>query len=320
MLVRFWGTRGSLPVAMRADAVRGKIAKALKASRGKDLSDDTKIDSFIESDLDFSVSGTFGGASSCVEIDLGNDEFIVCDMGSGLREFGLSSLPKVATGSKSGRYNIFLSHPHWDHIMGFPFFAPAFVPTNSLHFYGGHDIEAALRRQQEDPSFPVPLEWMGASREFTLMTEGETAGFPDWSVTMKKQPHHGDSFGYRFEHRDKVVVYTTDAEHKLEDMEGMDAHIEFMRDADVVIFDTMYSMADAISVKQDWGHSSNTVAVDMCHQANVKQLVMFHHEPVHSDAMIVQTHRETMRYEELVRPGEAALTVSCAYDGMEITV
>ena len=320
MLVRFWGTRGSLPVAMKAGAVRGKIADALKAAQGRDLSSDAEIEAFIDNELEFAVAGTYGGASSCVEIDLGNDEFILCDMGSGLREFGLNSIPMVSSGAKSGRYNFFLSHPHWDHIMGFPFFAPAFMPNNALHFYGGHDIEAALRRQQDDPSFPVPLDWMGAPREFNRMQEGAALDFADWSVTMKKQPHHGDSYGYRFQHNDKVVVYTTDAEHKLEDPEGMDAHIAFMKDADLVVFDTMYSMADAISVKQDWGHSSNTVAVDMCHQAGVKQLVMFHHEPVYSDAMIQQTHKETVRYEELVRPGEAALTVSCAYDGLEITV
>lgn len=320
MLVRFWGTRGSLPVAMKAGAVRSKIADALKASLGKDLSSDDAVEAFIDDELDFSVAGTYGGASSCVEIDLGNDEFFICDMGSGLREFGLESLSKVAGGEKTGRYNVFLSHPHWDHIMGFPFFAPAFVPTNSLHFYGGHDIEGALRRQQENPSFPVPLDWMGAPREFTLMEEGVAIELGDCTVRMKQQPHHGNSYGYRFEHAGKTVVYTTDAEHKLEDIDGMKAHIEFMRDADVVIFDTMYSMADAISVKQDWGHSSNIVAVDMCHQANVKQLVMFHHEPVHDDAMIQQTHQETIRYEELVRPEETALTVSCAYDGLEISV
>lgn len=318
MQVKFWGTRGSLPVAMKADKVRDKIVQALQAARGKDLGDDQAIADFVDNDLDFSVAGTYGGASSCVEIDFGNDEFVICDMGSGLREFGIDSLRRINEGGKKGAYTFFMSHPHWDHIMGFPFFAPAFMPTNNLKIVGGHDMEFALRRQQDDPSFPVPLDWMGAPREFHVMQDGDVLDTGAFTVKIRKQPHHGDSYGYRFEKGGKAVVYTTDAEHKLDDMDEFGAHVAFMRDADLVIFDTMYSMADAISVKEDWGHSSNIVAVDMCHQAGVKQLAMFHHEPVFDDAMILQNHMETIRYEELVRPGDDALRISCAYDGLVI--
>ncbi len=320
MQVKFWGTRGSLPVAMTADKVRGKIVQALQAARGKYLDGDQAIEDFVDRDLDFSVAGTYGGASSCVEIDFGGDEFVVCDMGSGLREFGLDSMKRIAQGEKKGSYSFFMSHPHWDHIMGFPFFTPAFIPDNNLKIVGGHDIEFALRRQQDNPSFPVPIDWMKASREFVTMTDGQVLEAGGFTVTIRKQPHHGDSFGYRFEKDGKVVVYTTDAEHKLDDFEDFEAHIDFLRDADLVIFDTMYSMADAISVKEDWGHSSNIVAVDMCHQAGAKHLAMFHHEPVFDDAMILQNHTETNRYEELVRPGDAALKVSCAYDGLVVAL
>lgn len=318
MQVKFWGTRGSLPVAMKADKVRGKIIQALQAARGKALDDDQAIADFVDSELDFSVAGTYGGASSCVEIDFGDDEFVLCDMGSGLREFGFDSLRRINEGHKAGRYSFFMSHPHWDHIMGFPFFAPAFMPTNQLKIVGGHDVEFALRRQQDNPSFPVPLDFMGAPREFVRMTDGEVLDLGGFTVKIRKQPHHGDSFGYRFEKDGKAVVYTTDAEHKLDDFDDFEAHIEFLRDADLVIFDTMYSMADAISVKEDWGHSSNIVAVDMCHQAGAKHLAMFHHEPVYDDAMILQNHTETNRYEELVRPGDTPLNISCAYDGMVV--
>ncbi len=318
MHVKFWGTRGSLPVAMKADAVRGKIVKALGEARGRTFQNDQEINDFVDQELDFSVAGTYGGASSCVEIDFGSDEFVICDMGSGLREFGFDSLNRISGGEKTGTYRFFISHPHWDHIMGFPFFAPAFMPSNALTITGGHDVESALRRQQDNPSFPVPLEWMGAPREFVTMADGATQTVSDFTVTIRKQPHHGDSYGYRFEKDGKVVIYTTDAEHKLDDIDEFQAHVEFMRGADLVIFDTMYSMADAISVKEDWGHSSNIVAVDMCHQAGVKELAMFHHEPVFDDAMILQNHRETIRYEELVRPGDLSLKVTCAYDGLVI--
>ena len=114
-------------------------------------------------------------------------------------------------------------------------------------------------------------------------------------------------------------MYTTDSEHKGDNMEAEDAVIRFFKDADLVIFDTMYSLAEAISMKQDWGHSSNVVAVDMCHRANAKRLVMFHHEPICDDEMIQRVHAETIRYEELMRHDQA-LEVLCAYDGLEVVV
>lgn len=319
MIVRFWGTRGSLPTALRAEAVRAKVHAALRVASGRRFADDAAIVQFMDTELEFAVRGTYGGASSCVEIDTGNEEFVVCDLGSGLREFGLDSLARIARGDKQGSYHFFVSHPHWDHIMGFPFFVPAFQPDKQLHFYGGHDIEAALRRQQDNPSFPVPLQFMRANMQFRQLQPGQVVEAAALRVQMIAQHHHGHSYGYRFECNGKHVVYTTDAEHKLESAEATDAHVEFLRDADLVIFDTMYSLAEAISVKEDWGHSSNIVAVDMCHRANARRLVMFHHEPVFDDAMIAQIHRETVRYAEIIGQGRQ-LEVLCAYDGLEIVI
>lgn len=319
MIIRFWGTRGSLPTALTAETVRTKILQSLELANGQDISTPESREAFVDS-LPFPIAGTFGGASSCVEIDRGEGPFIVCDMGSGLREFGLDSLKRASGGNRPGEYVFFISHVHWDHICGFPFFVPAFNPANRIRVYGGHDVEAALVRQQDVPSFPVPLSFMGSEKLFTRTALDRPIEVDDYRVTVRKQHHHGDSFGYRFEIDGKVIVYTTDAEHKLDDEAQLDAHVEFMRDADLVIFDTMYSMADAISIKEDWGHSSNIVAVDLCHRADVRHLVMFHHEPVYDDAMIRRNHEDTIRYEELLRPGSIALKVSCAYDGLEIEV
>lgn len=321
MQVRFWGTRGSLPKAMPAALVEEKIVAALQAANGRTFDDATAAAGFVREELTFPQRGTYGGASSCVEIETGDKEFVICDMGSGLREFGLDSLRRVGDGSMEGTYHIFLSHPHWDHIMGFPFFVPAFNPNNTIKFYGGHaDIEGVLRRQQENPSFPVPLEFMGATREFVQLDPGKTYDIAGMSVTTKKQHHHGDSFGYRFEKDGRTLVYSTDAEHKLEDPEEIDSVVTFFKDADVLIMDTMYSLADAISIKEDWGHSSNIVAVDLCHQAGVKHLAMFHHEPVYDDEMIFKVHGETLRYEEIMRGGGTPLTITCSYDGLELAV
>ena len=139
----------------------------------------------------------------------------------------------------------------------------------------------------------------------------------DMRVKLKLQRHAGDSYGFRFESGGKAVVYSTDSEHDLGNRRETDAFVDFFRGADVVIFDAMYSLADAISVKADWGHSSNIAGVELCHAAGVKHLCMFHHEPAFDDASIARVLADTRRYEEICRSG-APMTVTAAYDGMEI--
>jgi ribonuclease BN (tRNA processing enzyme) len=131
--------------------------------------------------------------------------------------------------------------------------------------------------------------------------------------------HAGDSYGYRFESAGRAVVYSTDSEHKLDDPQETEGFIEFFRGADVVIFDAMYSLADAISVKADWGHSSNIVGVELCQMARARRLVMFHHEPAYDDGRIEQVLGETRRFEEITRDGHAVEVLS-AWDGLELTL
>jgi len=317
MIVRFWGTRGSLPVALKADAVRNKIARALVAANGKSISSIEAADAFIARELDFATSGTYGGATACVEIESG-DSFFTCDMGSGLRQFGMSALKRCAEGH-ARTFNFFQSHLHWDHIMGFPFFAPAFDPSAKIVIHSAHpDAEDALRRQQEEISFPVPFDWLRASIEFVAMTPGDPVEVDGLSVVAEKQAHSHDSYGYRFtDGTGQTVVFSTDSEHKADNMKDEAAFIEFFRDADLVICDTMYSLADSVSMKEDWGHSSNIVAIDLCHEAGAKRLALFHHEPTYDDEDIQRMHEESIRYEELTRDA-SALEVLCAYDGLEI--
>ncbi|MCL6740956.1 MBL fold metallo-hydrolase [Sphingomonas sp. RB56-2] len=317
MLVRFWGTRGSLPVAAKADAIRTKIAKALVAANGHSIANLQQADDFIDRELDFAAGATYGGATACVEIESG-DSFFICDMGSGLREFGLSTIKRCADGH-ARIYNFFQSHLHWDHIMGFPFFVPSFDPAAVIRIHSAHpDAEDALRRQQEEISFPVPFDWLRASIEFVTMTPGEPIEVDGLKVVAEKQQHSHDSYGYRFtDGSGRTIVFSTDSEHKVDDMKDEAAFIEFFRDADLVICDTMYSLADSVSMKEDWGHSSNIVAIDLCHEAGARRLALFHHEPTYDDEAIQRMHQESIRYEELTREG-SALEVLCAYDGLEI--
>ncbi len=320
MLVRFWGTRGSLPVAQKAVQITGKVARCLVAADGRRFKDEAEAIAFAEANLEFADRATFGGATSCVEIEGADGAFLVCDAGSGLREFGLDAVGRCARGHPRV-YHLFMSHLHWDHIMGFPFFAAAFDPEAVITIHSGHaDAETALRRQQEEISFPVPFDWLRASFEFVTHAPGVPFDAAGVTVTLEAQHHSHDSYGYRFEKAGRSVVYSTDSEHKLDNMESEAAFEAFFGACDLVICDTMYSLGDTVSLKQDWGHSSNIVAVDLCHAAHAKRLALFHHEPTYSDRDIARMHAETVRYEELVRAGRPALEVICAYDGLEVTV
>jgi phosphoribosyl 1,2-cyclic phosphodiesterase len=318
MRVRFWGTRGSIPVALTARDIRRKLEQALLLALDKGLKTADDVRRFVQHDLDFSVSSTYGGHSPCVEIDSGGDEFLACDMGSGARPFGNSVLAR-ANGRKA-TIHVFMSHVHWDHIMGFPFFMPAYLAGMRIRIYGGHDVlERAFRLQQSAPCFPVDFSRLSSNIEFVHLRTDQAIQVAGVQVRCMRQRHTGDSYGFRFERDGKAIVYSTDSEHKLEDEAETAAFVAFFRNADLVIFDAMYSLAEAISVKEDWGHSSNVVAVELAQLAGAKRLCLFHHEPAFDDERIEAILRETIRFEALTRVG-APLSVCAAYDGLELEI
>jgi len=314
--VRFWGTRGSIPVALTAFDIRDKLARALVEASGRTFDTYEEAHAYASTELDFSITHTFGGHTPCVELDLGGPEYYVCDLGSGARPFGVHVLANQSR--RPAVVNVFMSHVHWDHIMGFPFFGPAYVPGTTIRVHGCHDvIEQAFRLQQSAPCFPVDFDQLAAKIEFVKLEPDRPNVVGGLTVTPHLQLHSGDSYGFRFEKDGKSVVYSTDSEHKLENRAESESFAAFFRDADMVIFDAMYALAEAISVKADWGHSSNIVGVELCQMARAKHLVLFHHEPANDDATLEGLLKEARRFEELTR-GEQALKVSAAYDGLEL--
>lgn len=316
MRVRFWGTRGSLPVALDTAALQAKLVEALLKASGKSLRSAAEARQFIERELDFAGSHTFGGASPCIEVEPPGAAPLILDLGSGVRGLGARDMGRA---DRPRTYNVLMSHMHWDHIMGFPFFGPAYVAGNHIRIYGCHaELEHALRRQQAAPSFPVAFDRLSARIEFVLLEPGRRYDIDGIAVTGMLQAHSGDSYAYRLEHGGRALIYATDSEHKLEDPRESEAFAAFFRDADMVIFDAMYSLAEAVSVKEDWGHSSNVVGVELCQLAGAKHLVLFHHEPAYDDAAIARIWRDAVRLEEITRGERAPLRVSAAYDGLEI--
>jgi len=233
-----------------------------------------------------------GGNTSCVEIRC-KDNLIILDGGTGLRSLGNELLKELPVSA-----SMFFSHVHWDHIQGFPFFTPAFIPGNHLNLYGGRNLSATLAEtlvgQMNFPNFPVTLDQMGATISFHQFEDGQDIKLGS-GVTVKGLllNHPDGSYGYRVESDGKAVAYCTDTEHRKEP----DPHvIELARNAEVFIYDTQYTPEEYTgevggASKVGWGHSTFVKAAELAKIAGAKRIILFHHDPAQNDADILDKER-----------------------------
>ncbi|MGJ3242108.1 MAG: MBL fold metallo-hydrolase [Opitutales bacterium] len=328
MKVTFWGSRGSIPTPTSGHAVREKVFQALKAAVGRSLETDAEINAFINETLPFSVRGHYGGNTSCLEISNPGGEIILCDAGSGIREFATRFMTTPRAG-KPATFHIFMSHLHWDHIQGFPFFVPAYIPGNRIIFHGFHQkMEEVFRRQMDCPWFPVPFETFQADIEFDVRAPGDTFSVGGFEIDAIEQSHPGVSYGYRFRKAGKRIVYSSDSEHRENAYEDSYPFVEFFKDADLLIFDAQYSLADATFDKANWGHSSNVMGVELSARARAKHLVIFHHEPTNSDETLDKYLFNTRMYADIYfsenrvpkKANRFPREISLAYDGMVVEI
>ncbi|MEN6616173.1 MAG: MBL fold metallo-hydrolase [Syntrophorhabdus sp.] len=328
MRVYFWGTRGSLPASIIAENIREKIIRAIKAASTEKFSNDEDIRNFVDSKLPFTVKSTYGSNTPCIEIRNG-DEYLICDAGTGLRDLGNYHMKLIEKGlqRKTGSiFHIFVSHFHWDHIQGFPFFTPAYIPGNKVRIYGFHkNIKSYFAKQQNEPYFPVPLENMAADIRFKKLEIGESYQISGFDVSGIQQKHPGISYGYRFQKDGKTIVYSSDAEHGTSfDGPARDENypfLEFFKDADLLIFDAQYDWTEVAASKMEWGHSSYVAAVELAVKANVKHLCLFHNEPSYNDDRLDALLEDTRNYLTIYNNRKPhPMKIDLVYDGQEIEI
>ena len=249
----FWGVRGTLPVP-------GK--RAFK----------------------------YGGNTSCVTLELPKGEFFIFDAGSGIKE-----LSNHIMATRDGKLNakIFISHPHWDHINALPFFSPLYIPGNEFEILGtshaGISMESLITAQMDDVYFPITMHQLESSVYFRDLTQGE---YDVDGVNVKTflLNHPGNSLGYRINYNGRSICYITDNEFFLPDSPNYDLDYinrlsEFIEDTDALITDCTY-LDNEYPSKVGWGHSCVSQVAAVAHQANVKNLYLFHHDPDQDDAKI----------------------------------
>lgn len=316
--VKFWGTRGSIPRPYMADQIHDLIRDVLNEAQPSDIGTPSDVDAFLNGNCRGALPTIYGGNTACVQVFEESGPSILVDFGSGAREYA-SHIMKTEGPVSKEPYHVLMSHFHWDHIMGFPFFMPAYIPGNVIHIYACHDnVEEAFRRQHGAPSFPVPFDILGSEIHFHIIEPEKTHHINGFDVTPQELNHAGRAFGFRIERGGRRVVYASDAEHKPEMISENYAYVDFIHEADVLIFDAQYSLAEATSVKEDWGHSSNVVGVELALLGSVKHILFFHHEPLNDDHRLDQIVREARRIEEIMRRGNAVLRITGAHDGLDL--
>lgn len=231
----------------------------------------------------------YGGNTSCVELEL-DGQHLILDAGTGLRRLGRQLLQD---GVKSA--TLLLTHVHWDHTNGFPFFGPLFVPDFELRIIAGSllpvgGVREALAGQMAAPNFPVPLDALAAKLEFRDVDDEPRFELGHGIVAQRRPLNHPDgATGYRIEFGGKSLCYVTDTEHT---PGQLDENIQaLIRGADLVIYDCTYT-DDELSAHVGWGHSTWQQGVRLCQASDVKRLAIFHHDPDHDDVFMARIEAE----------------------------
>ncbi|WP_298551544.1 MBL fold metallo-hydrolase [uncultured Algibacter sp.] len=259
MIITFYGTRGSIPVCESG---------------------------FQE----------FGGNTTCVAVS-GNtlgESVLIFDAGTGIRQLGKKLIHQVF--SEKNKIFITFSHFHWDHIQGFPFFAPAYDKTKHIEFFilsdtpPVDDLKNVLSKQMESTYFPILIDNMGANFTFTINKSDELS-FDGGKLLVNKHNHPGGAYGYRLEVEGKILVYCTDIEHGEEIDQKV---VDFCKSADVLIHDAQYTPEQLFN-HRGWGHSSWEQAIEVAELAGIKKLFLTHHDPEHNDEFLRNIEKQCQK-------------------------
>ena len=274
----------------------------------------------------------YGGNTTCIEVETDDGQTIILDAGTGIYPLSQVLLWKMPVCC-----SIFITHTHWDHIQGLPFFVPFFIPVNSIRIYGGfdpvlqRDIGEVLSRQMEYCFFPVREAELKADIQYRPLYEKQTVEIGSAKVTNIVMNHTVLNFGYRIDCNGKSLFFTGDHEKLYNIYEsGDDSYLEyenlislknvmvadFIRGVDILIADSAYTERE-YPAKKGWGHSTHDMCVDMAREAGVKALYLTHHEPLRDDDELDQIERHLRgKYSG----ANEALALSIAYEGLEISL
>ncbi len=278
MKIKFWGTRGSIPVP------------------GKDT---TK----------------YGGNTTCVEITLQSGKTVIIDAGTGLRSLG----SKLLSENNYSIIYLLISHIHWDHVLGFPFFDPIYDPSKQI-FIDGHKnslkgLKNTFDNKMGDGFFPVKFDDLKAKIKHLRKLNNGSLIIDDTVIDSIQTYHPQGALGFRFREEDKTLVFITDNELLYDSSEERSSKRfeEFCYGADVLIHDSQYT-PDEIDERRGWGHSDYQSVFELAYNSGVKKVILFHHNPSTTDAELA--HINKLCY-KLAKKRKSKIVIEMAREGHE---
>lgn len=293
LTIKYWGVRGSLPSAPTPTEWTYHIEGVLRnffTSGYRDLSQISKYMKTLEEPL----VGGYGTATTSVEIRSGKSQILI-DGGSGIRNLS-EAIMHGTTGRAKGPFHIFMTHFHWDHVIGLPFFTPHFIPGSEIHYYAVQsDLEQLIRGVFKKPYFPVPFEALKANIHFHILEPRKAIKIDDFTITPYQLDHPDPCWGYKVEAGGKAYAHCVDTEGTRVTREELGLDLPLYQNIDVMYFDAQYTLPE-LAEKANWGHSAAQVGLEIARREGIRRVLFAHHDPGARPEHVMELKRQTGEY------------------------
>ncbi|HRO67377.1 MAG TPA: MBL fold metallo-hydrolase [Pseudobdellovibrionaceae bacterium] len=293
LVVKFWGTRGSIPSSMQPGEWSLHFEALLKGFFASGHKDPSEIGAYMKK-LETPLIGGYGSSTTCVEVKSPKAQLII-DGGSGIRLLSERIMSGAVAGGK-GPFHIYMTHYHWDHVIGLPFFTPHFLPGVQVHYYAVHpELEGLIRGIFKKPYFPVPFESLPSHIHFHTLEPRKPFRIEDMTLTPYKLDHPDACWGVRVESGKAAYAHCVDTEGTRVSSEDLGEDLPLYQKADLMYFDAQYTFPE-LADKANWGHSAAQIGLDIAFREKIKRVLFAHHDPGASIQTIEEIRAQTREY------------------------
>lgn len=291
--LKFWGVRGSLPSCETPEQWEHHFAQLLRSFFKEGYSKAEDVSEFIQSRPPQFVGG-FGTDTSAVEVS-GDSTTLLIDGGSGLRRYGQSIQSQLKGGEE---HHILLTHFHWDHLIGIPFFTPMFMTGQTVHFYAvQEDLEKNIRLKFSKPFFPVPFESLASKIIFHKLEPRKPSKIGEFKVTPYQLDHPDPCWGFRIEKEGLSYAHCVDTEGTRVSREEIGLDLPLYQKADLMYFDAQYTLPELVE-KSNWGHSAAQIGLDIALREGIGHVIFGHHDPGATIRNLFELRKQTQDYHD----------------------
>lgn len=322
LAVKYWGVRGSLPSSMLPGDWSLHFEGIMRGFYSAGYRDAAQISKYFDQ-LETPLVGGFGTATTCVEVSSPRGQLII-DGGSGIRILS-DRVMSGTVGRGRGPFHIFMTHFHWDHVIGLPFFTPHFLPGVQIHYYAVQpELEELIRGIFRKPYFPVPFEALPAKIHFHRLEPRQSYKIDDMTITPYKLDHPDPCWGLKVEAGGKAYAHCVDTEGVRVTREELGADLPLYQNVDLMYYDAQYTFPD-LAEKANWGHSAAQIGLDIAFREGIKQVLFAHHDPGATIQTIQEIRRQSQEYynwrvQSAKDSNEQSTAVKWdfAYEGLEV--